>query len=84
MMRSVSLRKAVYDEFDGKGVAGFILATPIVYYMVVAEKGQSVEEFVNFIIYKNHILILSIRINNSYSSYVKKNLSFSNVVTKCI
>ena len=83
-MRSVSLRKAVYDEFDGKGVAGFILATPIVYYMVVAEKGQSVEEFVNFIIYKNHILILSIRINNSYSSYVKKNLSFSNVVTKCI
>ena len=84
MMQSVSLRKAVYDEFDGKGVAGFILATPIVYYMVVAEKGQSVEEFVNFIIYKNHILILSIRINNSYSSYVKKNLSFSNVVTKCI
>lgn len=83
-MQSVSLRKAVYDEFDGKGVAGFILATPIVYYMVVAEKGQSVEEFVNFIIYKNHILILSIRINNSYSSYVKKNLSFSNVVTKCI
>ena len=84
MMQSVSLRKAVYDEFDGKGVAGFILATSIVYYMVVAEKGQSVEEFVNFIIYKNHILILSIRINNSYSSYVKKNLSFSNVVTKCI
>ena len=83
-MRSVSLRKAVYDEFDGKGVAGFILATPIVYYTLVAEKGQSVEEFVNFIIYKNHILILSIRINNSYSSYVKKNLSFSNVVTKCI
>ena len=47
MMRSVSLRKAVYDEFDGKGVAGFILATPIVYYILVAEKGQRVEEFVN-------------------------------------
>ena len=46
-MRSVSLRKAVYDEFDGKGVAGFILATPIVYYILVAEKGQRVEEFVN-------------------------------------
>lgn len=47
MMRSVFLRKAVYDEFDGKGVAGFILATPIVYYILVAEKGQRVEEFVN-------------------------------------
>ena len=47
MMRSVSLRKAVYDEFDGKGVAGVILATPIVYYILVAEKGQSVEESVN-------------------------------------
>ena len=47
-MRSVSLRKAVYDEFDGKGVAGFILATPIVYYILVAEKGQSVEQIVNF------------------------------------
>ena len=46
-MRSVSLRKAVYDEFDGKGVADFILATAIVYYILVAEKGQRVEEFVN-------------------------------------
>lgn len=46
-MRSVSLRKAVYDEFDGKGVAGFILTTSIVYYILVAEKGQRVEEFVN-------------------------------------
>ena len=46
-MRSVSLRKAVYDEFDGKGVAGFILATPIVYYTLVAEKGQSIEKNVN-------------------------------------
>ena len=52
MMRSVSLRKAVYDEFDGKGVAGFILATPIVYYTLVAEKGQSVEEFVKSEIFK--------------------------------
>lgn len=83
-MQSVSLRKAVYDEFDGKGVAGFILATPIVYYMVVAEKGQSVEESVNFIICKNHILILSIRVNNSYSSNVKKKLYFSDILVKCI
>ena len=47
-MRSVSLRKAVKDEFDGKGVSGLILATPIVYYILVAEKGQSVEQIVNF------------------------------------
>lgn len=46
-MRSVSLRKAVYDEFDGKGVAGFILTTLIVYYILMAEKGQSVEQSVN-------------------------------------
>lgn len=46
-MQAVSLRKAVYDEFDGKGVAGFILATLIVYYTLVAEKGQSIEEIVN-------------------------------------
>ena len=46
-MRSVFLRKAVYDEFDGQGVAGFILATPIVYYILVAEKGQSIEKNVN-------------------------------------
>ena len=51
-MRSVSLRQAVYDEFDGKGVAGFILATPIVYYTLVAEKGQSIEEFVKSEIFK--------------------------------
>ena len=47
MRRSVSLRKAVDHEFEGKGVAGVIVATPMVYYILVAEKGQSVEEIVN-------------------------------------
>ena len=77
MMRSVSLRKAVYDEFDGKGVAGFILATLIVYYILVAEKGQSIEEFVNFSIYKNYNLILKIIFTNTHIYIVKKNLSLA-------
>lgn len=47
-MQSVSLRKAVYDEFDGKGVAGFTLATPIVYYKALTEKGQSIEQSVKY------------------------------------
>ena len=46
-MQAVSLRKAVYDEFDGKGVAGFILATSIVYYILVEETAQSIEKNVN-------------------------------------
>lgn len=50
-MQSVSLRKAVYDEFDGKGVA-IIFATPLVYYMVVAKQGQTHEKNVKLIKYK--------------------------------
>lgn len=50
-MQSVSLRKAVYDEFDGKGVA-IIFATLIVYYMVVAKEGQTNEENVKLIVTK--------------------------------
>ena len=76
-MQAVSLRKAVYDEFDGKGVAGFILATLIVYYILVAEKGQSIEEFVNFSIYKNYNLILKIIFTNTHIYIVKKNLSLA-------
>lgn len=76
-MRSVSLRKAVYDEFDGKGVAGFILATPIVYYILVAEKGQSVEEFVNFSICISYKLISRIIITDTLISIVKKKLSLT-------
>ena len=41
--QTVFLRKAVYDEFDGKGVA-IIFATFIVYYIAMTEKGQSIEK----------------------------------------
>ena len=47
-MQAVSLRKAVYDEFDGKGVA--LLATLIVYYNAVTEQGQTFEKNVNKIL----------------------------------
>lgn len=41
-------RKAVYDEFDGKGVASSSLAMLLVYNRHLTEKGQSFEQFVKY------------------------------------
>ena len=43
MFASGSSRKAVYDEFDGKGLQQVFLATTLVYYIAVREEGQNFE-----------------------------------------
>ncbi len=48
-----SLRKAVYDEFDGKGSASCSLAMIKVYNRAMTEEGQSIE-----LIVKSKILLL--------------------------
>lgn len=51
-MQAPLSRKAVYDEFDGKGLASCSLAMVTVYNRAMAEEGQRIE-----LIVKSKILL---------------------------
>jgi len=42
-------RKAVYDEFDGKGLVSSLLTMSLLYSRDLTEKGQSLKKFVKYI-----------------------------------
>ena len=61
-------RKAVYDEFDGKGLVSSSLTMFLLYSRDLTEKGQSLKKFVKYI--KNRVRYVKISDGFSIEAYL--------------